>query len=94
MKQYIVLYPISPDQGEQILPAPEGEPPTIVGEDVLFATPSELLTNEERAKLLIDKGIIVPADQPGKVDEARLRLPAVEAEAAASLRQITTNKDV
>jgi hypothetical protein len=69
-RQYIVLMTISPDQGQLIYPAPEGEPPVIVDEAVLFAASSEHFTVEERAKLLMDKGVIVPADAP---DQSRDR---------------------
>ncbi len=58
---YIILYPISPESGPIIHPAPEGDPPVIVSDAVLFAHPSELLTNEERAQILINKGFIKPA---------------------------------
>lgn len=92
--QYFVLFPISPDQGPLILPAAEGEPPTLVDEDVLFAgADAEFLTREERAKILIDKGIIVPSDQANRIPGARAKLREVEAEAAASLKQVTTKKD-
>lgn len=93
MASYIVLYAISPDQGAMIEPAKEGEPPVIVEEAVLLSTPSELLTNEERIQLLLDKGIIVPANEPERIPEALAKLSTVEAEAAASLRSITTRKE-
>lgn len=87
--QYIVLMVISPEQGQLIYPAPEGDPPTIVDESVLFATPSEIFSNEERARILIGKGAIVPADAPQDIDTARVRLRQTQAEAAKSLQRIT-----
>jgi hypothetical protein len=86
--QYIVLMTISPAQGKLIRPAAEGEPPTLIDEAVLFAEPSEFLSNEERARILINKGVIVPADAPGDIDTARARLRQTQAEAAKSLRTI------
>lgn len=92
--QYFVLFPLSPNQGPLILPAEEGDPPVLVDEDVLFAgAESELFTREERAKILIDKGVIVPADQSSRIPGARAKLREVEAEAEQSLKQITTKKE-
>ncbi len=87
-QQYIVLMDISPDQGQLIRPAPEGDPPTIIDSDVLFASPSEFLSHEERARILIGKGAIVPADAPELVEVARGKLKQTQAEAARSLRTI------
>lgn len=88
-QDYIVLMTISLDSGPLIRPAPEGEPPVIVSADVLFASPSEFLSAAERARILIGKGIIVPADAPDQVEVARAKLKQTEAEAARSLRSIT-----
>lgn len=93
MAQYIVLYAISPDQGPMIKPAAEGEPPVIVDESVLLATPSDTHTNEQRIQILLDKGVIVPANEPERIPEARAKLPVVEAAAAASLRNVTIAKE-
>lgn len=94
MASYIVLFAISPDQGAVINPAKEGEPPVIVDEAVLLATPSDTHTNEERIQLLLDKGQIVPADQPERIPEAQEKLRTiVEPEAAASLKNLTTNRE-
>jgi hypothetical protein len=87
-QQYIVLMEISPDQGMLIRPAPEGEPPTIIGADVLFASPSEMLSVEERARILIGKGVIVPVEEPEQVEVARAKLKQTQAEASRSLRTI------
>lgn len=87
--QYIVLMTLSPESGQLIHPAPEGEPPVVVDAAVLFAAPSEVFSAEERALILISKGIIVPADAPGLVDAARSKLKQTEADAARSLRSIT-----
>ncbi len=76
MTEYVVLAPISLDSGPVILPAEPGEPPTIVTDDELFENPSEFLTNEERAKMLIDRHII-------KVATARQSAKAAATEAAA-----------
>jgi hypothetical protein len=73
MIQYIVLMPISPDTGPLIRPAAEGEPPTVIDADVLFASPSEMFTAEERAKILIDKGAIVPADEFKRQERAKAK---------------------
>jgi hypothetical protein len=57
MPHYIVLYPL--DTGLTIIhPAPEGDPPVIVDDATLFATPSDEFTNEERATILISKGFL------------------------------------
>lgn len=61
MAEYVVLYPISLESGPIIKPAPEGDPPVIVTDTILFETPSELFSNEERAQILVSKGIIKPA---------------------------------
>jgi hypothetical protein len=87
-KQYIVLMTISPSQGKLIHPAPEGEPPVLIDEAVLFAEPSEMLSQEERARILINKGVIVPADAPEQIEEARIKLKQTEREAARSLQRI------
>lgn len=86
--QYIVLMDISPDQGAIIRAAAEGDPPRIIDEAELFAAPSELLSNEERARILIGKGVIVPADEPEQVEVVRGKLRQTQAEAAASLKLI------
>lgn len=86
--QYIVLMEISPAQGQLIRPAPEGDPPRIIDEAELFAEPSEFLSNEERAKILINKGVIVPADAPD-LETARAKLKQTQTEAAKSLQRIT-----
>lgn len=65
--KYIVLFPISLDSGPIIRPAADGMPPVIVDDTVLFETPSEFFTNEERAKILMNMGAIIPVDAP---DEA------------------------
>jgi hypothetical protein len=86
--KYIVLMDISPTQGRILKAAPEGEPPTIVDAEELFAAPSEFLSVEERARILIGKGVIVPADAPEQIEVARVKLKQTEAEAERSLRTI------
>jgi hypothetical protein len=89
MKQYIVLFPISLDSGPLILPAPEGDPPVIVDEATLFSDPSEFFTNDERAQILIRMGVLVSADAPEQIFEARQNLKTTEKKAADSLKAIT-----
>lgn len=89
MTQYIVLMDISPDQGPLIRPAAEGAEPTIIDEAVLFASPSEFLTVAERALLLINRGVIIPVDQPELIEDAIPRLKKTQADAAQSLKIIT-----
>ena len=83
MTHYIVLAPISPDSGPLILPAPDGEPPTLIDEAVLFATEAEGLTTEQRIKLLVDKGIIAlaPARVVTAAEKASARAVATEPQA-------------
>jgi len=88
-KQYIVLYAISLDQGGHALPASEGEPPTIIDEDALFWKDSEFFSRDERERILINKGVIVPVDEPDRVEVARTKLKQTDAEAAKSLQRIT-----
>lgn len=61
MPQYIVLQPISPEQGALIMPAvvdpfaPEPAAPVLVDETVISA---------ESAPILIAAGVIAPAPEP------------------------------
>lgn len=89
MTQYIVLFPISLDSGPLILPAAEGDPPVLVDDATLFERPSEFYTNEERARILINMGVIVPAEAPEQIPEARKRLETTDKKADASLKAIT-----
>ena len=77
MTQYIVLHAISPASGPLILPSSDGEPPVLIDEAALFASPSEFFSVEERATILIDKGVIARA--PAKVVAAHEKAAAREA---------------
>lgn len=85
-KQYIVLFALAPDQGPLIKPANEGEPPVIVDEDVLFASPSDL-TNEQRAAILIARGGILPLEDVEHLDDAKAKAKKLDREADTLLRQ-------
>lgn len=80
MTQYIVLFPISLDSGPLIMPAETGEPPVIVDDATLFASPSEFFTNDERAKILIDRGAIAlaPAKAIAAAEKAKAHEPPSE----------------
>jgi hypothetical protein len=85
-KQYIVLFALAPDQGPLIKPADEGEPPVIVDEEVLFASPSDL-TNEQRAAILIARGGILPLDDAEHLDDAKVKAKKLEHEGEVLLRK-------
>lgn len=92
MRQYIILYSVAPDQGAPINPAPDGEPPVIVGEDVLFAAPREGLSNDERADILIALGAILPIEQEDQLPEAKVKAKQLDQRANALLTQTVLTK--
>jgi hypothetical protein len=89
MANYIVLYPLSLPSGPVLHPALEGEPPVTIDDATLFAAPSEFFTNEERATILINMGVIVPADAPELIPEAQTHLKDTDRKVSQSLRKIT-----
>lgn len=62
MPQYIVLQPISPEQGSLILPArPSREAPDVAPPPVLV---DETVISDEAAPILIAAGVLVPYESP------------------------------
>lgn len=90
MTRYVVLFPISLQSGEMILPAADGDPPNVVEEEVIFQDPSELLSIEERATILKNMGVIVEANKREQLAAAKVKLAATEQAAEASLKTVTT----
>ncbi len=75
MKQYIVLQPISPQNGLPILPAPapteeEPNPPPVLVDETIFTSP-------DSERILIRMGVIAPYEAEKKLATNKLSSPPI-----------------